>query len=139
MLTLTITALFFSLFAYPGDALTKERNVELLKYAMENVNSENYEIAEQTLNKLLVLENSNTDALFLRAYCRYKKEENEKALLDLNRLISIDSQYANAYIIRARVHRALGDYWSWLKDYNRARKLDPYLTLFSASKGMFSD
>ncbi|HRY97939.1 MAG TPA: hypothetical protein P5550_02680, partial [Bacteroidales bacterium] len=58
------------------------------------------------------------------------------ALPDLNKTLQLDPKYTNAYIIRARTNRALGNYWSWLKDYNRARQQDPYLTFFSLSKGM---
>jgi hypothetical protein len=55
-------------------------------------------------------------------------------MADMNRLISLDESVANAYLIRARLHRIRGNYWSSLSDYNRARKLDPYQTFFSITR-----
>lgn len=139
MLNLAIATIFMTIFSIPTDAQSKERSLEMLNYAMERVNNEDYLVAEETLDKLLSFENGNTDALFLRGYCRYKQEEYEKAKLDLDKVIKIDKLYTNAYIIRGRVNRALGNYWASLRDYNKARKLDPYRTFFSVTKGVLGD
>ncbi len=136
MLNLSILLLMMSFFLAPTGAQTKERKAELLRFALENVNKENYAVAEQTLDKLIAIDAGNADAYFLRGYCRYMKGEHSRALPDLNKTLQLDPKYTNAYIIRARTNRALGNYWSWLKDYNRARQQDPYLTFFSLSKGM---
>ena len=80
MLNLSIIALLFSFAMGPTGAQTKERKAELLRFAMENVNQENYTIAEQALDKLIALDATNTDAYFLRGYCRYMKGEPGRCL-----------------------------------------------------------
>jgi len=117
----------------------QQRNNELLTYAVAQVNEGQFVVAEQALNKLLTLEPTHKDALFLRGYCRYKTGKYESAMADMNRLISLDESVANAYLIRARLHRIRGNYWSSLSDYNRARKLDPYQTFFSITRGLVSE
>lgn len=136
MLNLSIFTLMLSLFLAPTSAQTKERKAELLHYAMENVNKQNYAVAEQTLDKLIAMDAANADAWFLRGYCKHMKGEHSRALPDLDKTLQIDPRYTNAYLIRARSNRALGHYWSALRDYNKARQQDPYLTFFSLSKGM---
>lgn len=136
MIALLILVFFSS---FPGSGQDIPRSAGLLGYAMERVNKGDYQVARQTLDKLLEVDQSNADAHFLKAYCLYKEERHEQALPELNKVIAVNPKYTNAYIIRARVNRALGNYWSALADYNRARRLDPHLTFFSITRGMLQE
>lgn len=136
MIALIILVLFSS---FPGSGQDIPRSAGLLGYAMESVNKGEYQVARQTLDKLLEEDQRNADAHFLKAYCLYKEEQHEKALPELDKVIAVNPKYTNAYIIRARVNRALGNYWSALGDYNRARRLDPHLTFFSITRGMLQE
>lgn len=120
-------------------ASAQNRNQELFDFAMNQVNEGQFEMAEQALNKLLLSEPHSCDVLFLKAYCQYKTGRHDASLSILDRLLKLDGNYVNAYLIRARIHRIKGNYWTSMLDYNRARKLDPYQTFFAITRGFLQE
>jgi tetratricopeptide (TPR) repeat protein len=59
----------------------------------------------------------------------------EEALVDLNRAIALDEQYALAIAIRGEIYRSMGRYEEALVDLNRAIALDEQYALAIAVRG----
>ena len=50
--------------------------------------------------------------------------QNDLALAQLQKTVEIDPNFADFYDMRATVHRAMGDYGSWLQDWRRNAELN---------------
>jgi serine/threonine protein kinase/Tfp pilus assembly protein PilF len=54
----------------------------------------------------------------------FNSGQNDLALAQLQKTVEIDPNFADFYDVRATVHRAMGDYASWLQDWKRNAELN---------------
>ncbi len=67
---------------------------------------------------------NNSHAYFHRHYAWMDLGEPNKALEDMNKAVELKPD-AVSYVVRAQVHRAMGNYLEAIADYSRAEAADP--------------
>jgi len=76
------------------------------------------------------------DVLFIRSQFYMKKDLNEKALSDVDKLIKLDKDNAEFYYMRASIKTALDKDKDSIKDFNRAIEIDPVFAKAYYSRGL---
>jgi len=67
----------------------------------------------------------SSEAYYYRAYAKYALGDKKGAILDLSKVITIDSRAATAYANRGAIKSALGDPKGAITDYTQAIKVNP--------------
>lgn len=84
----------------------------------------NYVSAIKDFDEAININNSYTDAYYLRALCYGTLKKYSKALSDFNKVIELDPNYKDAYINRGfYVLEKTGDYQGAIRDYNKYLEL----------------
>lgn len=127
--------LLFLLFRLSLNAQTVE---EYLDFAIKYTEEQKFDEAIKTCDKLLELLPSNAEIFYLRGVNYFLKESYELAITDFDSTLSNNPNYTDAYLYRAKAKQALKQYWSALRDYNRAKDENFYSTLSSLAGDMVS-
>lgn len=85
-----------------------------------------YDDAYQFINKAIVASPFRKEFYYWRALIFVKYNKPEIALGDLNKSLSIDERYADAYRLRAHCKMLLGDIDHYLTDLKLAQNVDSY-------------
>ena len=72
------------------------------------------------------IDNSNIDALNQRAFCYFEEKQYEKAILDLNKLIELQT-HEGLYLNRGMCYKNIGEIEKAISDFNEALKIKPDL------------
>lgn len=92
--------------------------------ALEYMDSENYDKAQQLLDKAIAISPKNSSVYFYRGYLNSLLERNEAALADFTKSINIGRR-ARPFVYRGDVYRKLGRHDEALEDYQHALRLNP--------------
>ncbi|MCF8302639.1 MAG: tetratricopeptide repeat protein [Bacteroidales bacterium] len=111
---------------------------EFLKIAIQKTEQGNYSESINYCSKAIVLDKDYELAYYQRGYNYYMLGEYELAKEDFNKTLEFNPNNAQAYIMRAECHSELGNRMKSIKDYNRARKIDFFLTMGHISKNLFN-
>lgn len=90
----------------------------LYEKGLEAFNNSEVEKSLEYLDKCILENSKNTDALYLRAYVYLVSEKKEFALLDYDRLLKIDHNHIGALTNRALIYMELEIYDEALVDLN---------------------
>jgi len=112
-----ILILFFSCLSVIGQAGINDYLLQVIDFTEKNQNQE----AIKLCNKLVKLYPDNPDVYFLRGINHYIIAEYEDAINDFDQTLEIDSEYPDAYLYRAKSKKSNKNYWSALRDYNKAK------------------
>lgn len=80
----------------------------------------------------------HADAWYLRSYGYYALGNKDQALADINNAIFINPELGHYYLLRAKINYALHKYLDAWRDFNRARKIDPLVSMLSVTGSVFS-
>lgn len=75
------------------------------------------------------------DDWFLQGVDNYNKGNYQSALIDLNKAINLNPDYANAFTSRGNTYQALKDYQRAIADHDKAIALNPTLALAYSNRG----
>lgn len=105
----------------------EEDNIPLLHYfkAICLEQMDNFPAAEKSYLNAILLKNNYIDALNALARLQIKMEKPDKALANCNKVISVDANNKEAYLIRAAVYAKKLDYPSAINDLSRNIMLNP--------------
>ena len=76
-------------------------------------------------NKMLFLDEKNTDALFYLARANWKQDKNDEVMEICNRLLSIDDRHAKGHNLKGLVFADKKEYEKAFDEYKKALELDP--------------
>ena len=110
--------------------LKNTKKAELLKNeASQEFKGGNYEKAVEKFTSVIELDPVNdvfNSTIYLNRAIAYSKMEEEKqALMDVNQAIALNPEYGKAYVKRGDINLALGNYEESVRDFERARQIDP--------------
>lgn len=115
--------------------------MENLKIAMKFNEKKQYETSLGFCNRALDIDPEMSSAWFMRGYNNYLLENYEDAIVDFTVTLDFEPDYAEAWFYRGKARQDKGDFWSGLKDLNKARELDSsksaFLLVRSAFKSIF--
>lgn len=80
----------------------------------------------------------HADAWYLRGYSYHCCGSPTKALSDINTAISLNSENAGYWLLRAKINYALNNFMEAWRDFRRARKLDPLMSTLAITGSIFS-
>ncbi len=80
----------------------------------------------------------HADAWYLRSYSYYCCGTPAKALSDINTAISLNNENAGYWLLRAKINYALNNFMEAWRDFRRARKLDPLMSILAITGSIFS-
>ena len=80
----------------------------------------------------------HADAWYLRSYSYYCCGTPAKALSDIKTAISLNSENAAYWLLRAKINYALHHFIEAWRDFRRARQLDPLMSTLTITGSIFS-
>lgn len=93
------------------EAKLLEPAFDSLYYAIANIHAfhlDNYAPALENYNAVLQINVDFADAYYERAYTYFKKGENRKAMLDINRYLSLNAEDGRAYLLKGELELRSG-------------------------------
>ncbi|MGC8865131.1 MAG: tetratricopeptide repeat protein [Bacteroidales bacterium] len=79
----------------------------------------------------------HADAWYLRSYGYFSLGNLNQALSDINMALAI-SESGSYYLLKSKINFALRKYLDAWRDFNRARKIDPLISILSITGSVFS-
>ena len=67
----------------------------------------------------------NSSIFLNRAICKSKLKNNEEALLDLDKAIECNEEYAKAYVKKGEINTALENYEDAVRNFEAAKRISP--------------
>ena len=116
-----LTSLTFLVISVFASAQSAE---DLYKSALEKMESNNYADAIELLSKAIAEDKENTDYLLKRGEAKYLNGKGTLAILDFNKVISLDDNNSMAYAYRSAVYVDLKDFNGAIEDCKKAIELD---------------
>jgi len=92
--------------------------------ALEYTDTEDYDKAQQMIDKAIQFSPKNSSVYFYRGYLNSLLERNDAALSDFTKAINL-RRGARPFVYRGDVYRKIGRYDEALEDYQYALKLNP--------------
>jgi tetratricopeptide (TPR) repeat protein len=93
-------------------------------------------IVPATADHLIAAQQLTASDFVIESSEKYKKGDFQGAIADLDKAITINPQYAEAYNSRGLTYKALKDYQKAIADYDKAIALNPKLALAYTNRGM---
>ncbi len=109
--------------------LLPQRISTLVNLAATQLKLDRPQAALNTAVQVLSLEADNADALFHEATARAHLQQHALALQGLERLLRLNDQWAQAWVLHGEVLQAVGQQEQAVHSYQRAVSLEPGLTL----------
>lgn len=91
-----------------------------LKLAQEKYDAQKYSDAAAILDKLILLNERDTQSYFLRAKCNYELHLSQKAYNDFSKYLEYVPKDGLAYLYRGRIMEATSQYFDAINDFNAA-------------------
>jgi len=110
--------------AYELDSTLFEARLGMLQYKIRNKDYEGVDDALRTLGSDFP---KRAEASYERGLASFKQKDNISAFYQLNKALIVNPQYADAYLLRAKVRMATGNYSAANDDLNNALSLDSLL------------
>lgn len=79
----------------------------------------------------------HADAWYLRSYGYYELGNLNQAMADINTALAILEE-GRYYLLRSKINYTLHKYLEAWRDFNRARKIDPLVSMLSITSSVFS-
>lgn len=79
----------------------------------------------------------HADAWYLRSYGYYELGNLNRAMADINTALAILEE-GRYYLLRSKINYTLHKYLEAWRDFNRARKIDPLVSMLSITSSVFS-
>lgn len=79
----------------------------------------------------------HADAWYLRSYGYYELGNLNQAMADINTALAIH-EVGRYYLLRSKINYTLHKYLDAWRDFNRARKIDPLVSMLSITSSVFS-
>ena len=99
------------------------------------MHKKDYDKAFKDFTEVIQL-NPDNHSYTLRGSAYNNTGEYDKAILDLNKAIELDSNYANAHVARGFAYNRKGEYDKAILDLNKAIELDPNHAIDYYSRGI---
>jgi tetratricopeptide (TPR) repeat protein len=93
-------------------------------------------IVPAAASRLIAAQQATASDFVIESSEKYKKGDFQGAIADLDKAITINPQYAEAYNNRGLTYKALKDYQKAIADYDKAIALNPKLALAYTNRGM---
>ncbi|MFP4469626.1 MAG: tetratricopeptide repeat protein [Bacteroidales bacterium] len=126
------------LLLFPVAALAQDSASENLRIAIEINKKGEYEASILFCTRALEIDNTMSDAFFLRGFNHYTLENYREAIRDFSATIYLDDTFLDAYLYRAKCKQATNNFIGAVKDFNKARELNSAQATLFMLKGFFS-
>lgn len=115
----------------------QETAIDFLRYAVEATEKQDYAGAIALCDRSIALDKHNELAFYHRAYNRFLLNDFKGAFEDATKSIELNDQIADTYLLRAEANLKIGERFSAISDYNRARRLDGSITVAHIAQNLF--
>ena len=109
-----------------------------MRQALQAIENEQYIESVIYCTYAIKTDSIHVDAWYLRSYSYYYGGNAAKALSDINTALALNSQNARFWLLRAQINYALKNFGDAWRDFRKARKLDPKLSIFFVTNSLFS-
>ena len=83
-------------------------------------------------------DSSGSEAYYLRSYNYFILGNHKLAHTDASRCIDLQPSNPDAWLLRGRIRKSMGNYVGAYQDFRRARQLDPVKSFMYFTKSIFS-
>jgi tetratricopeptide (TPR) repeat protein len=99
---------------------------------------DSFKVSHNTKSAIAVIaiQQATASDFLIESSEKYKKGDLQGAIADLDKAISLNPDYAEAYNSRGLTYRALKDYQKAIADYDKAIALNPKLALAYTNRGI---
>jgi len=126
----------FLLTIYVTSAYAQQDRVQVIDYAKQQIEEDDYESALSTLNMYLAANKNDTVALYWKSYCFYKLQNDAAAIENYTLLLKINPRCYPANIDMANIFIAQKKYTEALPYYNAAVSMNAFDADLLNSRGM---
>ncbi len=112
---------------------------DFLRLAIKYIDSGNFSTALINCNKAVVLDSAMATGWYLRGFVKYKVDDYNGAINDLNATLDRDEEFIEAYYYRGLSHNERGNYWKAYRDLQKAQDIIPHNTYALLIKGVLQN